>query len=221
MATRAIGEVVLGVDVADDELLDDAECVAADEGEPDRAETAEDRCCKAVDREREVGVVDDGHRRSEESAAEGGEGSRDGERDHGDRADVQTDELSRPRRVGRGDERLTHDRSPEEEASDRWPRRLRDAAISTYCGWTRTPPMSHACSEMPAYERGISPNAASRTASARSAMPDGDDEAGEMRRSAADSDRDHRREGHRRESGQDDCAEHRRDTAACAAGAET
>ena len=31
--------------------------------------------------------------------------------------------------------------------------------------------MSHACSEMPAYERGTSPNAASRTASASSAIP--------------------------------------------------
>ena len=66
-------EVVLRVDVADDELLDDAERVAAEQGEPDRGEASEDRCGEAVDRQREVGVVDDRDGRSEQGAAEGAE----------------------------------------------------------------------------------------------------------------------------------------------------
>ena len=67
--------------------------------------------------------------------------------------------------------------------------------------------MSQACSEMPAYERGTSPNARSRTASASESDADGDDEAGEVRRAAAEADGDTAVNVASTAREQDDCAE--------------
>ena len=108
-------EAVLRVDVADDELLEDAEDVAADQREPDRRETAEDGGGEAVDGDRDARRV--GHRvaRCEERPGKRRQPGRDDERDHCDRADVEADELGGATRVGAGDERLADDRPVEEE----------------------------------------------------------------------------------------------------------
>ena len=109
------GQAVLGVDVADDELLEDPERVAAEQGEPDRREAAEHGCGEAVDGDRDVRAVCHRAARREQRPAERAESAGADESDDGQRSDVEADELRCATRVGAGDERLTDDRSAEEQ----------------------------------------------------------------------------------------------------------
>ena len=108
-------EAVLRVDVADDELLEDAERIAAEQGEADRAEPAEHGRRKAVHGDRDVRAVRHRVARGEQGAAERAERSRADERDDSKRADVRDHELGRGPGVGAGDQGLADDRLAQKE----------------------------------------------------------------------------------------------------------
>ena len=69
------------------------------------------------------------------------------ERDDGERAGAEADELGGASRVRARDERLPDDR-PAQEERQRDGERSATPAMRTYCGWTRTPPTSQAVSEI-------------------------------------------------------------------------
>jgi hypothetical protein len=87
------GQAVLRIDVADDELLEDPERVATEQGETDGSEAAEDRGRESIDGDRDVGAVRHRVARREQRASERTEGTRADERDDRERADVETHEL--------------------------------------------------------------------------------------------------------------------------------
>ena len=87
------GQAVLRIDVADDHLLEDPERVAAEQGEPDGSESAEDRGRESIDGNRDIGAVRHRVARREQRASERTEGTRADERDDRERADVETHEL--------------------------------------------------------------------------------------------------------------------------------
>ena len=133
-------QAVLRVDVADHELLEDPERVAAEQREADRAEAAEDGRGEAVDGDRDVRAVRHRVARREQRAAERAESARAGERDDRERADVEADELGGAPRVRARDERLADDRPAEEERQrDRrtGARRLRSARTAAGRGRRR------------------------------------------------------------------------------------
>ena len=142
------GQAVLRVDVADHELLEDPERVAAEQREADRAEAAEDGRGEAVHRDRDVRAVRHRVARREQRAAERAESARAGKRDDRERADVEADELGGAPRVRARDERLSDDR-PAEEERQRDGAQERDACDEHVLRLDEDAPMFHARSEMP------------------------------------------------------------------------
>ena len=139
----------------------------------------------------DVGAVRHRVARREERAAERAKRARAGERDDPQRADVEADELGSAAGVGTGDERLADDRSAEEErqsdgASSATP------AISTYCGWTTTPPTFHARSEMPGIAAGNVSELEQEQRLCEERRAERDDRAREARRSIAEANGDDR-----------------------------
>ena len=113
------GQAVLRIDVADHELLEDPERIAAEQREADRAESAEHGRGEAVDGDRDVRAVRHRVARRKQRAAERAESACAGKRDDRERADVEADELGGAPRVRARDERLSDDRPAEEERSAR------------------------------------------------------------------------------------------------------
>ena len=108
-------QAVLGVDVADHELLEDPERIPANQREADGAEPAEYRRRETVDGDRDVRAVRHRVARRKQRAAERAESSRADERDDSERADVQSHELGGGTGVRAGHQRLADDRPAQKE----------------------------------------------------------------------------------------------------------